>query len=188
MTLNTTHVFSLDAKGYRVYVKGVYSEEEAPPPEAYIPTLDSNDEICIFFETPTADSYAVWAWGSLGGGEAYCTHSSWPGDGMTLMGQTDTGKNIYKWLQTKATEAPQYLIISKNGGNTKIYDGIDFVNHGYYVEGQTVPTRIITAATAICKPTADRISYGGEFSPSGQPIQSNRPGIHIRDGKKYVVK
>ena len=188
LSLPVTQTFNLDAKGYRVYVKGVYSEEDAPAPEAYIPTLDSNDEISIFFETPTADSYAVWAWGSLGGGEAYCTHSSWPGDGMTLMGQTDTGKNIYKWLQTKATEAPQYLIISKNGGNTKIYDGIDFVNHGYYVEGQTVPTRIITAATGLCKPTADRISNGCEFSPSGQPIQSNRPGIHIRDGKKYVVK
>ena len=37
---------------------------------------------------------------------------------------------------------PGNLIISKNNGDEKIYDGVAFVNHGYYVEGSDEPTVI----------------------------------------------
>ena len=142
--LSTTQTFSLEPKGYRVYVRGTFPEEDLPVPEVYVPTLEGSDEISLFFETPSADSYAVWVWGDLGGGEAYCSNTSWPGDVMTLMGQTSSGRYVYKRTLTKASEAPQYLIISKGGGATKIYDGVAFVNHGYYVEGQDTPTQVIT--------------------------------------------
>ena len=148
-TFGGTQPFTLEAKGYRVYVKGNFPEEEPPAVEAYVPVLESEDEISIFFESPSVNSYSAWVWGTLGGGEAYCTNTSWPGDAMTFMGQTAAGANVYKYTITKVDEAPQYLIISKDNGNTKIYDGVDFVNHGYYVEGNGTPTQVITATNGI---------------------------------------
>ena len=103
---SATQTLSLEAKGYRVFVRGTYSEEEPPAPEVYTPTLDHADEISIFFETATGRDYAVWAWGTLGGGEAYCTNTSWPGDAMTLMGQTATGRYVYKYTLTKVSDVP----------------------------------------------------------------------------------
>ena len=144
VTLNSTNSFNIPAKGYKVYVKGKFSEEELPPIEPYIPMLDYADEISIFFETPNNDTYAAWVWGALGGGEAYCTNTSWPGDIMQLMGQTESGNFIYKQTFTRTSSIPSFLIISKNNGNTKIYDGVDFVNHGYYVEGSNTPDKVIT--------------------------------------------
>lgn len=190
-TFNATHTFSLDAKGYRVFVRGTYPEEvlpEPPAPERYTPVLEDENEISIFFETPTETTYNTWVWGDLGGGEAYCSNTNWPGDEMKFMGLSEEGKNIYKYVMTKVSEAPQYLIISKDGGNTKIYDGVGFVNHGYYVEGETNPTKIITVTTSITPITIP--SQGGTttYSLSGQAVQPSRPGIYIRNGKKYVVK
>jgi hypothetical protein len=190
-TFSSTQTITLDAKGYRVYVKGTFSEEEPPAPEVYVPTLNNSDEVSVFFETATVDTYAVWAWGTLGGGEAYCTNTSWPGDDMMLMGQTATGSYVYKCILTKTNEIPQYLIISKNGGDAKIYDGITFVNHGYYVEGQTTPTQIISAITGI-KSVYD--SPNGDsriYDLSGRQVVKNRDltnGIYIRNGKKIVIK
>jgi hypothetical protein len=192
LTLGATQPFTIEAKGYRVYVKGVYSEEEPPAPEVYIPVLDSEDEISIFFETPVATSYSAWVWGNLGGGEAYCWNTSWPGDAMTLMGQNATGANIYKYTITKVNEAPQSLIISKDNGGTKIYDGVNFVNHGYYVEGNGTPTQIITTTNGFeeaivrIRPADDRI-----FAISGQRMNNAQPlrrGIYIQNGRKFFVK
>ena len=191
-TLGATHPFTLEAKGYRVFVKGNYSEEEAPVPEAYTPVLDSADEISIFFETPASSSYSAWVWGNLGGGEAYCNNISWPGDGMSFKGQTSTGAYIYKYTITKVSEAPQYLIISKDNGNTKIYDGVDFVNHGYYVEGNGTPTQVITATNGIEETLlGHRHSDNRIFTISGQLMNSGqwlRPGIYIRNGQKFIIK
>ena len=188
-TLNATHSFDLEAKGYRVYVKGTFPEEELPTPETYTPTLDNAAEISVFFETPTEDSYAAWVWGNLGGGEAYCVNTSWPGDDMTLMGQTPTGNHIYKYTITKVGEAPQYLIISKNNGNTKIYDGINFVNHGYYVEGSANPTQVITDLSGISSILEYRMTDSRIYTLSGQQVHEGQlcPGIYIRNGRKFIV-
>ena len=192
LSFGATQTFTLEAKGYRVYVKGNFSEVEPPAQEAYTPVLDSENEISIFFETSVANSYSAWVWGNLGGGEAYCTNPSWPGDGMAFMGQSSTGANIYKYTITKVSEAPQYLIISKDNGNTKIYDGVAFVNHGYYVEGNATPTQVISATNGIENtlqpphPADNRI-----FTISGQSVsapQSLRPGIYIQNGRKFIVK
>ena len=189
VNLNATYTFSLPAKGYQVYVKGKFSEEDLPPVEAYVPMLDDENEISIFFETQTADNYAAWVWGDLGGGEAYCTNTSWPGDEMTLMGQTATGNSIYKYTVTKVNEIPSNLIISKNNGNTKIYDGIDFVNHGYYVEGQTAPTQIISATSGISTICKDAIPSGHIYTLTGRRVSNDAQlprGIYIRNGRKFV--
>ena len=192
LSFGATQTFTLEAKGYRVYVKGNFSEVEPPAQEAYTPVLDSENEISIFFETSVPNSYSAWVWGNLGGGEAYCTNPSWPGDGMAFMGQSSTGANIYKYTITKVSEAPQYLIISKDNGNTKIYDGVAFVNHGYYVEGNATPTQVISPTNGIENtlqpphPADNRI-----FTISGQSVsapQSLRPGIYIQNGRKFIVK
>ena len=110
---------------------------------------------------------------------------------MMLIGQTATGSYVYKCILTKTNEISQYLIISKNGGEAKIYDGITFMNHGYHVEGQTTPTQIISATTGI-KSVYD--SPNGDsriYDLSGRQVVNNRylpNGIYIRNGKKIVVK
>ena len=188
---SATQTLSLEAKGYRVFVRGTYSEEEPPAPEVYTPTLDHADEISIFFETATGRDYAVWAWGTLGGGEAYCTNTSWPGDAMTLMGQTATGRYVYKYTLTKVSDVPANLIISYNGGNTKVYDGVPFVNHGYYVEGNNTPTQTITATTGIREIRSERSeTIGAYYDLSGRKVSraEAKKGIYIRNGKKYVIK
>ena len=188
-TFSATQNITLDAKGYRVYVRGTYSEEALPAPEVYTPSLATADEVSIFFETATERDYAVWAWGDLGGGEAYCTHTSWPGDAMTLMGQTATGRYIYKYTFTKVTEAPAYLIISYNSGNTKIYDGVAFVNHGYYVEGNDTPTQTISA-TGISEILNSKSGDGSFYDLSGRKITqaAAKRGLYIRNGRKYIIR
>ena len=188
-TFSATQNITLDAKGYRVYVRGTYSEEALPAPEVYTPSLATADEVSIFFETATERDYAVWAWGDLGGGEAYCTHTSWPGDAMTLMGQTATGRYIYKYTFTKVTEAPAYLIISYNNGNTKIYDGVAFVNHGYYVEGNDTPTQTISA-TGISEILNSKSGDGSFYDLSGRKITqaAAKRGLYIRNGRKYIIR
>ncbi len=188
-TFSATQNITLDAKGYRVYVRGTYSEEALPAPEVYTPSLATADEVSIFFETATERDYAVWAWGDLGGGEAYCTHTSWPGDAMTLMGQTATGRNIYKYTFTKVTEAPAYLIISYNSGNTKIYDGVAFVNHGYYVEGNDTPTQTISA-TGISEILNSKSGDGSFYDLSGRKVTQTaaKRGLYIHNGRKYIIR
>ena len=188
-TFSATQNITLDAKGYRVYVRGTYSEEALPAPEVYTPSLATADEVSIFFETATERDYAVWAWGDLGGGEAYCTHTSWPGDAMTLMGQTATGRYIYKYTFTKVTEAPAYLIISYNNGNTKIYDGVAFVNHGYYVEGNDTPTQTISA-TGISEILNSKSGDGSFYDLSGRKVTqaAAKRGLYIHNGRKYIIR
>ena len=190
---NATTVLSIPAKGYQVYVKGTYSEEELPEqphPEAYTPTLESDSEISIFFETPSSSSYAAWVWGELGGGEAYCSNGSWPGDALELKGQSVAGNYIYKYSVTKVTDIPSYLIISKDGGTTKILDGVSFVNHGYYVEGEGTPTQIITLTSSIPQLTsADSSHVHATYHLSGRrhPFPFSR-GIYIQNGKKHIKR
>ena len=201
---SATQTLSLEAKGYRVFVRGSFPEEELPAPETYQPALDSSDEISCFFETPTQADYAVWAWGDLGGGEAYCSNTAWPGDEMQLMGQTATGNYVYKSKLTKPAEAPQYLIISKGGGATKLFDGVAFVNHGYYVEGQSGPTYVVTTTgtTGIYDLQIDdlRFSSGDIYTLDGRKIVNGKlsnsklsnsqipKGIYIVNGKKVVLR
>lgn len=191
-TFGTSKTISLEAKGYRVYVKGTYSEEDIPKKElnVYTPTLDDANEISIFFETATETTYNVWVWNTGGDGKDYAVSGNWPGDAMKLMGQTDTGNYIYKYIITKKNTLPDYLIISKNGGNNKIYDGIDYVNHGYFVEGQTTPTQIITATTGINDITVVPVAVDNKYYDLTGRLLSQAPksGLYIRGGKKYIAR
>ena len=164
--------------------------------------MENANEVCIFFETTSESDYAVWAWGSLGGGDAYCTNTSWPGDAMELKGLSATGSYIYKGTQNKTNVAPEYLIISKSGGNAKIFDGVEFVNHGYYVEGQNTPTQVITTSISprstlqVSPSTLTIYDLHGrmvkhQWTEDGDQwtMDNNLPkGIYIVNGVKVVVK
>ena len=111
--------------------------EEEEGPDYYIPYLDSEDEVSIFFQAKEEGDYYVWVWGDLGGGEAYTAAGAWPGDMMELQGQDADGNYIYKWTQTVTTEIPGNLIITNQTGGEEVaryYDGIGFTNHGLYTD------------------------------------------------------
>jgi len=137
--IGSTQSFTIPAKGYQVFVRDGNSSGNSTGGNAssgvYTPFLDNASEVSVFFETKNQTSYSVWVWGEQGGGEAYCSNTSWPGDGMELKGRSSSGGYIYKRTFTRTSSVPSNIIISKDNGNTKIYDGIVFVNHGYYVEG-----------------------------------------------------
>ena len=191
-TLATTETFSLDAKGYRVYVKGTYSEEDLPAAEVYTPTLDSADEMSLFFETGEEANYQVWAWG---GGPTEQQHLGITGDwssrpSMTLMGQTADQRYIYKFT-FQGSAAPTNFIITKNGDSTRPYDGAAYQVNGYYVEGTTTPTKIITATTGILPIRQSSAASQRIYTLSGMDVTGSSslpPGIYIKNGRKVIMK
>ena len=108
--------------------------------KAYVPELDKADEISCFLETTNAAA-AVYVWNDKvspvlmhAGAWNEATAKQLP-----LVGKSASGKNIFKWTYNGAeTMAPNYVIFldgkGSNDGN-KITGNVEFVNHGYYVDG-----------------------------------------------------
>lgn len=95
----------------------------------YTPTVEEN-EITVFLETNCSNA-KVWAWTAS---IAQLTDEGWPGAPMTLMGKSANGKNIFKWTCTKDV-TPTKIIFTHDGEQKFLPDNLDYVNHGYYVEG-----------------------------------------------------
>ena len=54
---------------------------------------------------------------------------------MPLVGKNAEGKNVFKWTYDgDETSAPTQIIFLDGSGN-KITGNVEFVNHGYYVDG-----------------------------------------------------
>ena len=185
--LSATQTFDLDAKGYRVYVKGTFPEEEPPAPEVYTPAIGSSSEMALFFETAAEANYQVWAWG---GGPTEQQHLGITGGwgerpSMTLMGQAANGHLVYKFI-FRGDVAPTNFIITKDGDNPRPYDGAEYVVNGYYVEGKAVPTQVITATGITSFMTT--VSFDGSiYNLSGHKVQTPVPGIYIRNGRKFYL-
>lgn len=95
----------------------------------YTPTV-TEDEVSVFLET-SYDNAKIWARNDK---VKQFTTAAWPGDAMTLMGTKD-GKNVFKWTYDGTeTSAPTQIIFLDGNGN-KITADVEFVNHGYYVDG-----------------------------------------------------
>lgn len=190
MNFSATQSFTLEAKGYRVYVKGTYPEADLPAPNVYTPTLQTTEEIALFFETADQANYQVWAWGN---GITEQQHLGISGDwgarpSMTLMGQAANGHYIYKFL-FQGSIAPTNFIITKNGDNPRPYDGATYVTNGYYVEGNTTPVQIITA-TGIRAVTYSSVLNEPIYNLQGRRVSgaAARRGMTIRGGRKYLMK
>ena len=120
----------------------------------YDPAIDSDSEVCVFFEanSTVTDSPKIWAWEGNTDGRTY-VGTDWPGPAMTYMGDTPSGNKIYKWTYTGSLATPTGLIFTWNNQGGRV-DGT-FTNHGYYVMGQL--TKIIGAAESTFVPNQNVI-------------------------------
>lgn len=104
--------------------------------KAYVPELGKADEISCFLETSNAAA-AVYVWNNnvkpiikYAGEWNDASNKKLP-----LVGKSVSGKNVFKWTYDGTeTTAPAQLIFLDGNGN-KITADVDFVNHGYYVDG-----------------------------------------------------
>lgn len=102
--------------------------------DVYTPTVTDN-EVSVFLETSSSQAN-IWAWNESN--KNLTTAANYPGEALIWMGQTPSGKNIFKWTFTDASTKgmPTKIIFNKGDGNdNKIGDESFFKNHGYYVEG-----------------------------------------------------
>ena len=104
--------------------------------KAYVPELDKADEISCFLETSNAAA-AVYVWnGNVNPVVEYA--GAWNdaiNTKLTPAGKNAAGKNVFKWTYNgDETTVPSHIIFLDGNGN-KITADVEFVNHGYYVDG-----------------------------------------------------
>lgn len=118
--------------------------------KAYVPELGKADEISCFLETSNAAA-AVYVWnGKVSPVIEYA--GAWNdaiNKKLPLVGKSVSGKNVFKWTYDGTeTTAPTQIIFLDGNGN-KITADVEFVNHGYYVDG--------TYSTTVTKVHEDEI-------------------------------
>ena len=104
--------------------------------KAYVPALGKADEISCFLETSNAAA-AVYVWNDKV--SPVIEHAGKWNDAINkklpLVGKSVSGKNVFKWTYDGTeTSAPTQIIFLDGNGN-KITADVEFVNHGYYVDG-----------------------------------------------------
>lgn len=104
--------------------------------KAYVPALGKADEISCFLETSNAAA-AVYVWNDKV--SPVIEHAGKWNDAINkklpLVGKSVSGKNVFKWTYDGTeTSAPTHIIFLDGNGN-KLTNNVDFVNHGYYVDG-----------------------------------------------------
>lgn len=118
--------------------------------KAYVPELGKADEISCFLETSNAAA-AVYVWNDKV--SPVIEHAGKWNDAINKklppVGKSVSGKNVFKWTYDGTeTSAPTQIIFLDGNGN-KITADVDFVNHGYYVDG--------TYSTTVTKVHEDEI-------------------------------
>ena len=104
--------------------------------KAYVPELGKADEISCFLETSNAAA-AVYVWNDKV--SPVIQHAGAWNDAikkkLPLVGKSVSGKNVFKWTYDGTeTTVPSHIIFLDGNGNNKS-GNVDFVNHGYYVDG-----------------------------------------------------
>lgn len=105
--------------------------------KAYVPELDKTDEISCFLETSSAAA-AVYVWnGKVNPVIKYA--GEWNdaiNTKLTPAGKNAAGKNVFKWTYDgPETTVPSHIIFLDGNGNKLVSNDVEFVNHGYYVDG-----------------------------------------------------
>ena len=118
--------------------------------KAYVPELGKADEISCFLETFNVAA-AVYVWNDKV--SPIIQHAGAWNDAINkklpLVGKSVSGKNVFKWTYDGTeTSAPTQIIFLDGNGN-KITADVEFVNHGYYVDG--------TYSTTVTKVHEDEI-------------------------------
>ena len=107
--------------------------------DVYTPTV-TDDEVSVFLETSSSQAN-ICAWNESN--KNLTTAANYPGEALILMGQTPSGKNIFKWTFTDASTKgmPTMILFNKgDGDDNKIGGDNTFKNHGYYVDGNYFKT------------------------------------------------
>ena len=104
--------------------------------KAYVPELGKADEISCFLETSNAAA-AVYVWNNKV--KPIIKYAGEWNDAINkklpLVGKSVSGKNVFKWTYDGTeTSAPTQIIFLDGNGN-KLTADVEFVNHGYYVDG-----------------------------------------------------
>ena len=118
--------------------------------KAYVPELGKADEISCFLETSNAAA-AVYVWNN--NVKPVIKYAGEWNDAINkklpLVGKSVSGKNVFKWTyEGTETAAPTHIIFLDGNGN-HLTNNVDFVNHGYYVDG--------TYSTTVTKVHEDEI-------------------------------
>lgn len=104
--------------------------------KAYVPELGKADEISCFLETTNAAA-AVYVWnGKVNPVIKYA--GEWNDaikEKLPLVGKSVSGKNVFKWTYDGTETSVPTHIIFLDGNGKNITGDVDFVNHGYYVDG-----------------------------------------------------
>ena len=113
--------------------------------KAYVPELGKADEISCFLETSDAAA-AVYVWNQKV--KPVIEYAGAWNDAikkkLPLVGKSVSGKNVFKWTYDGTeTTVPSHIIFLDGNGNNKS-GNVDFVNHGYYVDGTYSTTTTVT--------------------------------------------
>ena len=104
--------------------------------KAYVPALGKADEISCFLETSNTAA-AVYVWNNKVSPKIEYA-GAWNdaiNKKLPLVGKSVSGKNVFKWTYDGTeTTAPTQIIFLDGNGN-KLTTDVEFVNHGYYVDG-----------------------------------------------------
>jgi hypothetical protein len=153
----------------------------------YTPAIASADELSVFLETQYKGA-TIWVWNK----QENFTGGSWGSKpSMQLMGKTEDGqRRILKWTYTGATYSsmPTGVIFVPTGQNQT--QDLQFVNHGYYVEG--VYSHTVTDVAGIDMPTVgDRQKATTLYDLSGRRMAAGKtqlqPGVYVCRGRKIVI-
>lgn len=186
------------------YVKGQKTSSKTVPyvDTSVITNLTDDTPLSIFYESDLADA-TVKAWfynGTYDGSNYDSTGGDFfSRDAFTYIGKTPEGKYIYKLVLPTLKDGvpePSNVIISENGdeedaAHRPCGDAV-FVNHGYYVKGQTASTKTVpyVTTTGIGKISVNKATVNDNryYDLSGRAISKPLFGVYIHNGKKYISK
>ena len=105
--------------------------------KAYVPALGKADEISCFLETSNTAA-AVYVWNNKVS-PVIKYAGAWNdaiNKKLTPAGKNAAGKNVFKWTYDgPETTVPSHIIFLDGNGNKLVSNDVEFVNHGYYVDG-----------------------------------------------------
>lgn len=148
----------------------------------YTPTV-TDSELSVFLETQHKGA-TIWVWNS----KENFTGGSWNNKpAMQLMGKTADGQRcILKWTYNGAqyNNPPTGLIFVPTGENQT--SDLQYVNHGYYVEG--VYSHTVTKTDGISELHSDAESPAVWYDLSGRKIENRKShrGILLKKGQKRI--
>ena len=156
------------------------------PDKVYTPILTSPNETSCFLETTRSGTIRIWVWNDA---HNFNVNGTWPGDEIQYMGLSANGNSIYKWTYSGTETSMPTNVIFTDNGNKIIDHDLQFVNHGYYIDGIYTKTISDVISSISSFENNGKKNANLWYTLSGQALrQPSTPGLYIHNGKKTVVK